>query len=69
MFNVNPIHLHVLFAYKLSVIFAIKETALTELSVNAVMMLQELFLQASLSKIKQIYMEHKGGSSTPLAVH
>lgn len=58
-----------LFTYKLSVTSAIKQTALRELSVNAVMMLQESFLQASLSKIKQIYMKHKGGLIARFAVH
>lgn len=63
----GPIHLHMLFTYELSVMFLVKDTALGELSVNAVVMLQESFLQASSSKIKQIYMEHK--LVTPLAVH
>lgn len=58
-----------LFTYELSVMFAVKDTALRELSVNAVMMLQESFLQASLSKIKQIYMEHKDKLITPFAMH
>lgn len=61
--------LHVLSPYKLSVMFVVKETALRELSVKAVIMLQESFLQASLSKIKQICMEHKDGLITPFAVH
>lgn len=69
MFDVDPIHLHMLFTYELSITLAIKDPALRELSVNAVMMLQESFLQASLSKIKQIYIEQKGGSITPFAVH
>ena len=69
VFSVNPIHLHMLFTYQLSVMSAIKQTALRELSVNAVMMLQESFLQASLSKIKQIYMKHKGGLIARFAVH
>lgn len=68
-FNVDPIHPHMLFTHELSIMLAIKDTALRELSVKTVMMLQESFLQASLSKIKQIYMEHKGGSITPFAVH
>lgn len=65
----DSIYLHVLSTYKLSVMLAVKETALRELSVKAVIMLQESFLQASLSKIKQIYMEHKDGLITPFAVH
>lgn len=69
VFNVGPIHLHTLFTYELSIMLAIKDTALGELSVNAVMMLQESFLQASLSKLKQIYREHKGGSIRPFVVH
>lgn len=69
VFSVNPIHLHMLFTYELSFMSAIRETALRELSVNAVMILQESFLQASLSKIKQIYMEHKCGLIARFAVH
>lgn len=65
----DPIHLHMLFTDELSVMFAVKDTALRELSVNAVMMLQESFLQASLSKIKQIYMEYKDEFIISFAVH